>query len=60
VGLGSGFVLAAEVHAADQPDPATPAGNLLKAQANVVPTGRGPEVEALRRRNPSNPVPGRR
>jgi hypothetical protein len=57
-GLGSGFVLAAEVHAADQPDTAPLARRLLKAQVNVVPAGSGLEVEPLRGRNPSNPRSG--
>jgi transposase len=45
VDLGSEFVLAAEVYAADQPDPATLVDSVLKAQVNVVLAGGEQEVE---------------
>jgi hypothetical protein len=45
VDLGSEFVLAAEVYAADQPDPATLASSVLQAQVNVVLAGSEQEIE---------------
>jgi transposase len=45
VDLGSEFVLAAEVYAADQSDPATLVDGVLKAQVNLVLAGGEQEVE---------------
>jgi transposase len=45
VDLDSGFVLAAAVHTADQPDPATLVGSVIAAQVNLVLAGSTQEVE---------------
>jgi hypothetical protein len=45
VDLGSEFVLAAEVYAADRPDPATLVGSVVQAQVNVVLAGSEQEIE---------------
>jgi transposase len=45
VDLDSGFVLAAEVHTADQADPATLVDSILKAQINLVRAGSEQEIE---------------
>jgi transposase len=45
VDLGSEFVLAAAVHAADQADPATLVDSILQAQVNLVLAGSEQEIE---------------
>jgi transposase len=45
VDLDSEFVLAAAVHTADQPDPATLVDSVLQAQANLVLAGSAQEIE---------------
>jgi len=45
VDLDSEFVLAASVHTADQPDPATLVGSVLQAQVNLALAGSTQEVE---------------
>jgi transposase len=45
VDLDTEFVLAAPVHTADQPDPATLVGSLLRAQINLVLAGSDQEIE---------------
>jgi transposase len=47
VDLGSGFVVAAEVCTADQPDPATLVGSVVQAQVNVVLAGSEQEIEEV-------------
>jgi transposase len=47
VDLDSEFVLAAEVHPADQADPATLVGSVLQAQINLASAGSDQEVEEV-------------
>jgi transposase len=45
IDLDSGFVLAAAVHTADQPDPATLVDSVLRGQVNLVLAGSEQEIE---------------